>query len=64
MGNKSFKHYIPYILGGLFGLFFRTVVSAATGLSYTIDGHDIFNAALMVFSVWCFYKLMYAGNKK
>lgn len=64
MVNKSFKHYIPYILGCLFGLLFRTAVCAVKGVPYTIDGHDILNAALIVFFVWCVYKLMYAGNKK
>lgn len=64
MGSKSFKHYLPYILGGLFGLIFRTAVCAAKGVSYTIDGHDLLNAALIICFVWCVYKLLGAGNKK
>lgn len=64
MENKPFTHYIPYILGGILGLFFRTILYAIRGISYTMDGHDILNAALFVLAVWCVYGIVEAESKK
>lgn len=64
MDNKPFKHYIPYILGGVLGLLFRTVIYAVRGMSYTIDGHDLLNAALLVLIVRCIYGILDAADKK
>lgn len=64
MESKPFTYYIPYILGGILGLFFRTVVYAITGMSCTIDGHDILNAELFVLLVRCIYGILESLNKK
>ncbi len=64
MGSKPFKHYIPYILGGVLGLFFRTVIFAVKGMSYTMDGHDLLNAVLLVLFVRCIYSILEATDKK
>lgn len=64
MENKPFKHYIPYILGGVLGLFFRTAIYAVRGISYTMDGHDLLNAALLVLIVRCIYGILDAADKK
>lgn len=53
MKSKPFKHYIPYILAGITGLFMRMVCCALQGNSYTMDGHDILNAVLLPFLLWC-----------
>lgn len=58
MESKPFKHYIPYILGGVLGLFFRTVIYAVRGMICTMDGHDILNAVLFVLIVYCVYGIL------
>lgn len=61
--EKPFKHYIPYILGGVLGLFFRTAIYAVRGMSYTMDGHDLLNAAILVLIVWCVYDILSVVDK-
>lgn len=62
MKNKPFRHYIPYIIGGIFGLFLRTAYFGFHGRSCTMDGHDILNAALVVIMVWCLKGLFARDN--
>ncbi len=64
MESKPFKHYIPYIIGGILGLFFRTVLFAVRGVGYTMDGHDLLNAMLLVLIVRCIYGILDAADKK
>lgn len=61
MNNKPFRHYIPYIVGGIAGLFLRTAYFSFHGRNCTLDGHDILNAALVVVMVWCL-KGLFAHN--
>lgn len=51
MESKPFKYYIPYILGGVLGLFCRTAIYAVRGMSYTMDGHDLLNAVFAIILV-------------
>lgn len=53
MEQKTLKHYIPYVLAAVAGLFLRTICCALWGCSYTMDGHDLLNVVLFVGIVWC-----------
>lgn len=64
MKNKPFRHYIPYILAGIAGLFMRTACCALRGDSYTMDGHDILNAVLLPFLLWCVLTIFVAAPKQ
>lgn len=64
MENKPFKHYVPYILAGIAGLFMRTACYALCGNSYTMDGHDILNAVLLPSLLWCVLAIFAPTAKK
>ena len=47
------KALIPFLLSGAAGLAFRTVLSALAGTAYTMNGRDIYNAAVCL--LMCYY---------
>ena len=47
------RDYVPFLLSGAAGLMLRTVLAAIAGITYTMNGCDLFNAiAGLIICYW------------
>ncbi len=63
-GGEDVKTYIPYIAAAILGLFARSLISAANGWIYAINGVDLLVSVAAIGLVWSFKGLFLEPNPK